>query len=65
MWGIFEIGTMIHIMPMDEQDQHEFASTCKCEPKIVVYEGSIHITHDAFDGRVAVEKANEILNGGE
>jgi hypothetical protein len=61
MWGIFEIGTTIHILPMDEQDQHEFSSTCKCEPRVEIFENSIQIIHDAFDGRVAVERVNEIL----
>jgi len=38
---------------------------CKCKPKIEVLEDRVLIIHNSFDGREAVEWANEIINESE
>lgn len=57
MWGTYEINEDIHIIPLGDEKEHIFSGECLCEPRI---ENNIYI-HDAFDGRIAVERANEIL----
>jgi len=64
---------VIHIYPIDEEDQHiifltypplgEPYSECKCEPWFKPLEnGSVVIVHSSFNGREAVEWAEEILS---
>lgn len=65
MWGIYQIGTTIHVIPVDEEAEHSRDSVCRCKPRVIIENGSNIIVHDAFDGRVAVEMANEILNEGK
>lgn len=40
----------------------EITCPCKCKPTIKEHNGAHFIIHDAFDGRLGVEWANEILN---
>jgi len=52
-----------HILPIDDIKEHYEFSTCHCEPKSEIQDnGDILIIHNSFDGREAVEMANDILN---
>lgn len=51
-----------HILPNNDSDTHIEKDYCKCKPKIEVFEDRILIIHNSFDGREAVEWANEIIN---
>lgn len=51
-----------HILPNNDSDTHIEKGYCKCEPKIEILEDRILIIHNSFDGREAVEWANEIIN---
>lgn len=63
MWGIYEIERDVHLIPEDDSEKHLFDERCPCEPRIeLLNNGSTLYVHDSFDGRVAVEMANEILN---
>lgn len=51
-----------HILPNNDSDTHIETSDCKCKPKTEVLEDRVLIIHNSFDGREAVEWANEIIN---
>lgn len=53
---------MIHILPINDLQEHEEETTCKCEPRVIFENGEMIVVHNSFDGREAVEMANEILN---
>lgn len=61
MWGIYEIEDCIHIVPIEDEGEHIFDKDCSCEPREEINNGIVTYVHDAFDGRIAVERANEIL----
>lgn len=51
-----------HVLPNNDIDVHEESSTCKCNPKVEIMDnGDTLILHDAFDGRLGIEWANEVL----
>ena len=50
-----------HIIPINDLKEHEEKSTCSCEPRVEIIDGSQLIIHNSFDGREAVEMAKEIL----
>jgi hypothetical protein len=52
---------MINIIPVNDLEEHEESSTCKCGPKVLHENGNMIFVHNSFDGREAVERANEIL----
>lgn len=52
----------IHIIPLNDDEEHTEDSTCKCEPTMFEEEGDMIFVHNSFDGREGVEFANEILN---
>lgn len=57
---------MWYILPVNDLKEHIEESTCECGPRVQVLEnGEILIIHNAFDGREAVELANEILGNNE
>lgn len=51
-----------HVLPVDDIDEHEEATTCKCEPRVEHINGNMVIIHNAFDGREGIEMFNEIIN---
>lgn len=54
---------MINIIPIDDLKEHDLQSTCECNPFMEILENNeLMIVHNAYDGRVAVEKANELLS---
>ena len=53
---------MLNILPINDLEEHEETSTCKCEPSIEILEdGELMIIHNSFDGRELVEEFYEIL----
>lgn len=54
---------MISILPLNDRKSHEESTTCDCDPSIEFTEqGDMIVCHNSFDGREAIEIANEILN---
>ena len=52
-----------HVTPVNDTEAHVETGDCSCRPEIDVQRnGNVVITHNSFDGREAVELANEILN---
>jgi len=47
----------INIIPLNDSEEHEELSTCKCKPRVDLIHGSMTIIHNSFDGREAVEEA--------
>lgn len=56
---------MWHVLPINDLEEHEESSTCKCEPKVINEEGELIIVHNSFDGREGIEWTNEILGHGK
>jgi len=53
-----------HIFPLDEEDKHDLEGFyCDCDPRID-WDNDL-VVHNSFDGREAVEQANEILRNGD
>lgn len=51
-----------HMLPVDDIEDHDESSTCKCEPGCQVMEyGDIMIIHNLFDRREGLEITNQIL----
>lgn len=53
---------LIHIMPINDLEEHEESSTCKCSPKLIVENDEMIFIHNSYDGREYIEEVNEILN---
>ena len=51
-----------HITPIDDLKEHSESRNCKCNPKVEENAYGYLVIHNSFDGREAVEIANEILN---
>lgn len=51
----------IHIIPLNDTQEHNLSDYCPCEPKHDKQESNV-IIHNAFDGREAVEWAQDELN---
>ena len=54
-------SNIYHVLPINDTQEHEESNLCKCNPKCVVENGILIVTHNSFDGREAVEWANEII----
>lgn len=53
---------IIHVVPKDDEGEHLLEASCPCHPRHEKQDnGSVVIVHDAYDGRLGVEWANEIL----
>jgi len=42
---------MIHILPVNDYIEHEEATTCICEPDIIIENGEMIVVHNALDER--------------
>lgn len=62
---IVEMPKYIHIVPVNDTEEHEErymeGYECKCEPKIEPIHDTILVIHNSFDGREGIEIVNEIL----
>jgi hypothetical protein len=50
---------MIHILPINDIEEHEESTACKCKPKIVFESGEIIVVHNSFDRREYIERLTE------
>lgn len=41
----------IHITPVNDLEEHDQSSTCKCLPSVEFVNGEMIIIHNSFDGR--------------
>jgi hypothetical protein len=55
---------MINIYPINDTKSHVLNTTCDCDPSIIEEYGELIVSHNSYDGREAVEEANEILKKG-
>jgi len=51
-----------NVLPVNDLKEHTESEFCECEPKVEIVNGIAIITHNSYDGREAVEWADEILN---
>ena len=42
---------MIHILPVNDLEEHEKTTTCKCKPRVEFENGEMIVIHNSFDGR--------------
>lgn len=45
-----------HILPIDDLEEHEESTTCKCKPDVQYEDGNMIIVHNSFDGREFIEE---------
>jgi hypothetical protein len=50
---------MLHILPINDIDEHEELSTCKCNPKLIEKNGELILVHNSFDKREVIERLFE------
>lgn len=55
-WDIY------HVTPKNDLKPHSESYQCECEPEVKISGVNMIVVHNAFDGRLGVEWANEILN---
>jgi len=52
-----------HVYPLNDTKEHDLESTCECNPVAETQPGGdIILVHNSWDGREAVEVAQEIIN---
>lgn len=56
---------VLHIIPLNDEGEHEESSYCSCEPEVRLVNDVVLVIHNAYDGREAVEWANEILGNND
>jgi len=75
-WGVFiESAQVRHVIPLDDYGEHidaseekeypmgpHFECKCPCCPRWEYKDGICIFIHSSFDGREALEWANEILS---
>lgn len=52
---------MINVFPVNDLRPHMLNSTCECSPRVIFENGEMIVIHSSYDGREALEEANEIL----
>ncbi len=52
---------MIHVLPINDEREHEESTTCWCNPRIET-EGELLVIHNSADCRELIEQAEEIKN---
>lgn len=50
----------LHVVPLNDIMRHDPVA-CRCNPRMEVYNGNHLVIHRSFDGREAVEQAEELL----
>lgn len=46
----------MHILPVNDIEEHTEESTCKCGPQVIFENGEMIIIHNSFDGREYIEE---------
>jgi hypothetical protein len=49
----------MNILPVNDIEEHEESTTCKCQPKVEIVEGEMIVIHNSFDGREFKEELFE------
>lgn len=49
-------GSMTHVTPINDQQEHVEESTCHCYPRIVEQDGEMICIHQGFDARELIEQ---------
>lgn len=47
---------ILHIIPINDLEEHEESSTCKCMPSVEIVNAEIIVTHNSFDRRELIEQ---------
>lgn len=53
-------GGTQHVVPAE--DGHDADTTCPCGPRVEFEEGGMIVVHNSYDGREAVEWAQNVLD---
>ena len=55
---------IIHVMPINDLKEHDEDTSCECQPAVEMDDAGngFLVIHNSYDGREAVETANEILD---
>lgn len=53
---------MIHILPVNDLEEHIEETHCNCNPKIIINEVELIVVHNSYDGREFEEQIKDILN---
>lgn len=53
---------ILHVLPVNDLEEHIDSSICKCEPKVLNENGNLIIVHNSYDGREGLEWVEELLN---
>lgn len=48
-----------HIIPLNDLEEHEELTTCKCCPSVEFENGNMIVIHNAFDSREILENKNK------
>lgn len=54
----------VHVIPLQDIEEHKRESSCKCQPTIEVYGSNLLVVHNSFDMREIVEEAIEYIMKG-
>jgi hypothetical protein len=49
----------LHIIPLNDLEEHVEDSTCKCCPRLIMENGEMILVHNSFDGREIRERLEE------
>jgi hypothetical protein len=61
-WEVIPIEGAVHVVPVGDTKEHILEPRCSCNTRSeITTNGGLIIIHDAFDGRLGVEWAAEIL----
>lgn len=62
-WNTYVEDDGIHIVPVNDSQEHYLTVECFCEPEIRTKNGVPIFVHSAYDGREIVEQAEAIIKG--
>ena len=51
-----------HVVPINDLEEHELSSSCKCNPKLTMENNEMIFIHNSYDLREIIEEVDEILN---
>ena len=56
------LNIAIHVLPINDINEHTEDSTCECNPTVTIQHGEMIICHNSYDCREVIEEVNRILN---
>lgn len=61
-WSVVRTDWAVHVVPQDDVKPHTLDLHCHCNPREeVAAKGHLVVIHDAFDGRLVVEQAEDLI----